>query len=160
MSLEGWLLIAVITLLVACLILLAFMVFAPVDWLPHRVRLHFARQFEGWQWRSYSTPEMSDVDFFIRRNERSRGLRLTVSARQMLMIPVEERLYDRGDLNLGQVEDSIGKLFEVLRYDDSDSSRSGSGALNSVAVIKAFHAKFCNIPPFCASTESEGARDR
>jgi len=153
MSLQTWLLIIVIILLVALLVILffAFSAFSS--------RVDFLRQSE--RWPAYFLPNSDRLNHIISRYEERYGFRLTVYARQMLIIPVEEQIQDRDRVNWADVDQSIKKLFDALREDESEASRSPHERKNSVGVIKAYHERFCDIPPFCASTKrEESPRDR
>jgi hypothetical protein len=151
MSLETWLLIAVLVLLIALLgiSLLAF---------PSRLLLERLRYFpdhEEWRRRGFPT---RDLEYMIFNHERKFGLRLTPYARQMLIIPIEEQVNERQRrVDIGVLDQSISKIFEALKEDSDAASKSPEERYNSVGVIKAFHKRFCNIPPFCASTEGESS---
>jgi hypothetical protein len=161
MSLETWLLIAVIVLLIAFFgvsIFLFYVLFSRMSSLPFDAAAYFASRSEGW--RQFVAPEFRRLAYMIRQEEDRFSLRLTEAARQMLIIPIEEQISDRGGVDWSQLDETFRKLFEALRRDDAESSRSSRGSLNSVGVIKAFHARFCNIPPFCAPTERGSEDDR
>jgi hypothetical protein len=161
MSLQTWLLIIVIVLLVA-LLAISFRIFSEfmprVNFLQYRLS-DYLRQTE--RWPPFFFPNSDRLNQIIARYEERYGFHLTVYARQMLIIPVEEQIQDSDRVDWADVDESINKLFEALREDDSDASRSSRERKNSVGIIKAFHKRFCNIPPFCVSTErEERPRDR
>jgi hypothetical protein len=152
MSLETWLLVTVVILLLALLGISLFALFAFPRWLFLRQTRYFPELYEEWRGRSFPTAE---IDRIISIHEEQFGLRLTPYARQMLTIPVEEQVRDRQFVDVSVLNRSITIIFEALREDRSEASRSPAERLNSVGVIRAFHKRFCNIPPFCASTEQE-----
>jgi hypothetical protein len=164
MSLETWLLIAIIVLLVAVLGIAIFGLLA----LPSRLdslkldldslKLDFVRRID--RWREFVFPYSDQMYYIIRRCEEEYKIQLTSYAKQMLIIPVDEKVQVGQSVDWNEVYASTRKLFDALLEDDSEASRSFRERRNSIGVIKAFHKRFCNIPPFCASTERESSRDR
>jgi hypothetical protein len=97
----------------------------------------------------YAGP-LSDI---IDMAEREYGVELSWGAREMLAIPVIERLTEKGSIDWNQVQESIFQLVRTMREDFPDASHSPLRRRNAVAVIRAFYKRFCNIPPFCSPTD-------
>lgn len=87
----------------------------------------------------------------IDRAERRAGITLSWGAREMLIIPVIESI-ETGRHDLESVERSISDLIETAAEKHYPEYLS-NGECNSVSIIKAFHKRYCNIPPFCERTE-------
>ena len=84
--------------------------------------------------------------------ERKSDIKLTWAARQLLVIPVVEAFELDKEVNWDDVSSSVSKVVATTTEDRNDkpSQRKPS---DSVAIIRAFHKRYCNIPPFCSRTE-------
>jgi hypothetical protein len=128
-------------------------------WINRRDALHYAVLQRRWRddyrrvGQGYESYLNREVDRIIERAERKNELELTWGARQMLAIPVVETAeIDRGALDLAQLSNSIDTIMETMREqpDPAYNEPYARGVLTSVAVIRAFAERFCNIPPFCS----------
>jgi hypothetical protein len=77
----------------------------------------------------------------IARAERASRVKLSRSARDMLIIPLLE---ERSRTNLDEAETSIRAVIDTISVEER--GRLG----RAIDVIRAFHERFCNIPPFCS----------
>jgi hypothetical protein len=87
--------------------------------------------------------------------EQEYNVELSWAAREMLVVPIKERL-QYGPVDWDDVTASIGKIVESMGEDDVRVS--GGRYRNAVAVIRAFCRRFCNIPPFCDPTAEDSHR--
>ena len=78
---------------------------------------------------------------------------LTVSAREMLAIPVMEQVEAGQHVDWKQVERSIHAIVGAAKRNAHHNERI-SGKLNAMGIILGFWAQFCNIPPFCDETRA------
>lgn len=99
-------------------------------------------------------PTGMPVEQSIRDAEARSGIRLTWHARQMLMIPLVESIELGEDLPFGMIDESIQSIIATIAREPSfeDRHRRSRGARS---VIRGFHRRFCNIPPFCDRTDAE-----
>lgn len=88
----------------------------------------------------------------IERAERKSQVNLTRSAREMLVIPVVEVLETEGGIDWDQVDVSIQDIVRTIAEETAQESKVFP-MRNSLSVIRAFHRRFCNIPPFCSRIE-------
>lgn len=78
---------------------------------------------------------------------------LTESAREMLAIPVMERFEAEPQVNWNAVMRSVRDIIAASKS-DARSGETINGKLNSIAIIRGFFKRFCNIPPFCVNPET------
>lgn len=83
---------------------------------------------------------------------RTRNIKLTKGARDMLRIPVIETAKLNDEFDSKQIEGSLDKILNTIEV---ESSKRKSWTRTSIDVIRAFHQNFCNIPPFCAGKQNE-----
>jgi hypothetical protein len=76
--------------------------------------------------------------------------RLTWGAREMLTIPVIESYERRGPVDQAILSESLRKIIEAMYKDDG-----GTAVKDSQDVIRAFHKRFCSIPPFCNGGDND-----
>mgnify|MGYP007100036845 CR=1 FL=1 len=81
----------------------------------------------------------------IYRAEREYDVVLTPNARLMLRLPVEESYEQTGEFDPHMVDDSIHKVIEA----SVESKQGPTKRVDSISVIRGFHKRYCNIPPFC-----------
>jgi len=103
-----------------------------------------------------------DFERMIRNSEVEEDIELTDAARAMLAIPLAE-LEDLGlRLEPREFNKSLGLIFSTLRESEpAPFERQGEPyrskrRYTSIAVIRAFAERFCNIPPFCSRREGGG----
>lgn len=95
---------------------------------------------------------------FISNMEEKYNITLTDSAIEMLLIPLEERYANEKDkiiTNRDYIFKSIQDLFEEMSLNKNITEElfvKEAGERSSLSVIKAYHKKYCNIPPFCERT--------
>jgi len=112
-----------------------------------------ARVLRGERYAS-EMPYGLPLDDFIRDAEIQAGVRLTWHARQLLILPVVES-YERGeDVSLAQIDESIRDIVKTIAKDPSPDDGPGRSR-SSRSVIRGFHRRFCNIPPFCSRRDEE-----
>jgi hypothetical protein len=112
------------------------------------------------RWRQYytrqpSTPYDDRILIIIQSAERQYNIELSWAAREMLVVPIKERL-QYGPVDWEDVAKSIDKI--VASTVEDGIRDSGGRYRNAVAVIKAFYRRFCNIPPFCDPTADDRSR--
>lgn len=139
-----WAQIAIIVLLI---LLLAAVALLLLQWRAFRVRVFYSSEWRDRYHGRWAFPLFE----IIERAELEAGVRLSWGAREMLAIPVVETLEARGDVSWPEVDISIRDVVRTMAEergpDDSGRTR------NSVAAIRAFWRRFCNIPPFCSRRE-------
>jgi hypothetical protein len=150
---SGWqILILVLTLLILIvtsmgLIILwsafsdRFLIFYRLfGWRPFFSRAAIFSQFEH--------PVLYDV---IISAERQYRITLSAGARQLLMIPVLETIEMGERFDLEEIQRSIFKIVQTIAEEgEPREGRSiGERFRNSLAIIRAFHLRYCSIPPFC-----------
>ena len=59
-----------------------------------------------------------------------------------------------GSFDLREATVSVESIIQTLAEDQASEKPELVGS--SIAVIRAFHARFCNIPPFCSRREKDG----
>jgi hypothetical protein len=89
------------------------------------------------------------VEVIMEEEERS-NVELSRWARSMLFLPVAEQLANDEDIKIEQVRESVRSMLAAMAEvgDPLYTSRRRS----TVSVIRAFWARFCDIPPFCKKT--------
>ena len=83
--------------------------------------------------------------------EREHRITLSAGARQMLVIPVLETIEMGERFDWGEVQGSISKIVQSIAEEGQprEGRSIGERFRNSLAVIRAFHLRYCSIPPFC-----------
>ena len=88
-------------------------------------------------------------------------VKLTWGAREMLTIPIVEAYERQGYVDRALVEESLRKIMATLKESTVEERASNESFFedskfrNSQDVIRAFHKRFCNIPPFCKRGPSD-----
>jgi hypothetical protein len=85
--------------------------------------------------------------FLVRRAESRSKQRLTPAARNMLLIPIQELLDLKYEVDWKIVDRSLTKL--MVRAKPDQFVEAPKDALSSRTIVAAYHSAFCNIPPFC-----------
>jgi len=135
-------------ILILVILLLAAVALLLRQWRAARFGMFYSPEWP----RPYSIYRWGSPLFeIIERAERSAGIRLTWGARQMLVIPVIETIEARGDVSWPEVDTSIRDV--VLTMAEERVTDEAGRTRNSVAAIRAFWRRFCNIPPFCSRRE-------
>ncbi len=69
----------------------------------------------------------------------------------MILIPIIESVEEGERFDAEEVQRSIGQIIDATLDETMDEASRGPGrqVKNSQAIIRAFHERFCNIPPFC-----------
>jgi hypothetical protein len=69
----------------------------------------------------------------------------------MLVIPVLETIEMGERFDWGEVQGSIFKIVQSIAEEGQprEGRSIGERFRNSLAVIRAFHLRYCSIPPFC-----------
>jgi hypothetical protein len=80
--------------------------------------------------------------------ESAQGVMLTYSAREILAIPVMERFEVSVTIDWEQVQSSVHQVIAAANSGVHPGEMIDK-KLNAIAIIRGFHAHFCNIPPFC-----------
>jgi hypothetical protein len=88
-----------------------------MDFLLSRL-IGYVRQSE--RWPPDLIPSSDQLNRIISRYEERYGFRLTAYARQMLIIPIEERIREGDRIDWRDVDESINKLFDSIREDESE----------------------------------------
>jgi len=94
------------------------------------------------------------LDEMIRQAEIRNDIHLTWTARQLILLPIVEGLDQGEDVGFAQLAESIDAVVATTRHEPSSDERTESSR-GAKSVIKAFHRRFCNIPPFCSRREEE-----
>ena len=94
----------------------------------------------------FSTFELEQV---VDEMETKHGVSLSTGARQSLIIPVLEAQSFGSTVSNHDVERSIGRIIEAASQHE-DPLSGNRQQITAVAVARAIHLKFCNIPPFCS----------
>ena len=137
-----------IAILVLLLLLLAAFALLILQWRAVRFRMFYSAE---WRDRYFHARWAYPLFEIIERAEFETGIRLSWGAREMLAIPVIETIEARGDVSWSEVDNSIR---DVVRTMAEEQGPDESGRTrNSVAAIRAFWRRFCNIPPFCSRRE-------
>jgi|ERR1700730_8951784 len=95
----------------------------------------------------------------ISRVEKRLDTKLTDGAREMLAIPVLERLEAGQRVSWREVEGSIFEIVAAIRS-SPDHDEITKGKFNAIAIVRGFWEKFCNIPPFCKERSQRHERGR
>jgi hypothetical protein len=105
----------------------------------------------------FAQAAMFDPIFYEITTSAEREYRITLSAgaRQMLMIPVLETIEMGERINWEEVRRSIFQIVQTIA--EGGEPREGRSVVgerfrNSLAIIRAFHLRYCSIPPFCRPT--------
>jgi uncharacterized protein YpuA (DUF1002 family) len=77
--------------------------------------------------------------------EREHKIQLTVGAKQMLTVPILEQTNSNDPIDWNELTLSIQDIIKTMAT-DQEAIGPTRGA---VVLIRAFHLRFCNIPPFC-----------
>jgi hypothetical protein len=88
------------------------------------------------------------LDRVIRDSERRMGTQISWGAREMLLVPIVESYNRRGPIPPEVIEESVRLVLSASAEDGRSKEH-----LDSIDVIRGFHKRFCNIPPFCDRTE-------
>jgi hypothetical protein len=132
-----------------------------MDWL-RKSFFRYRRDHESWE-KSFKRFPNDYFGFQLIRHitslEKEYGIRLTDSAVEMLLIPLEEQYFSDLHLEFGYdknqenvIMNSVELLFKEMKENPSDNEKYfmiNNDERSSLSVIKAYHLKFCNIPPFC-----------
>jgi hypothetical protein len=99
----------------------------------------------------YEDPRLIDeITDIIRTMERDVGIRLTSGARLLITIPVLETYAGTQSYDLTQFQASLAAVLQEARAITDDLMSGDDPTLrSSLAIIEAFHRRFCAIPPFC-----------
>jgi hypothetical protein len=116
---------------------------------PSRYRL-------GWRDRPPRGPRYPLWDIIDRAADDA-GIVLTWGAREMLSIPVAEILEMRDDVNWGEVNESVQAIVRTMAEESQPQQLRAPRTRDSVAVIRGFSRRFCNIPPFCSRDDDSRA---
>jgi hypothetical protein len=83
--------------------------------------------------------------------EREYRVTLSAGARQMLVIPVLETIETGEEFEWEEVRRSIFKIVQTTAEGGGprEGRSIGERFRNSLAIIRAFSAQYCRIPPFC-----------
>lgn len=113
----------------------------------YREERHWRRSYPS---ERYGLP-ISDI---ISSAEDESNVRLTWAARQMLTLPVIESLERGDDLSWGEVNDSVRSIVRTIAEEPSPGDER-TRERSSKSIIRGFHRRYCNIPPFCSRREEE-----
>jgi hypothetical protein len=80
----------------------------------------------------------------ISRVEGQVGVTLTSSASDMLVKPVMEQVAAGQHVEWSTVESSVKTIIEAAK-----PNVAPGGQADARAIIRAFHERWCDIPPFC-----------
>jgi len=83
--------------------------------------------------------------------ERRYGIYLSRAGREMLIAPIEEAFESTPtNFDFGLTRESIFILFDAMSFESKMAKKDTYPRLhNSQSVVRAFHERFCKIPPFC-----------
>lgn len=92
-----------------------------------------------------------ELEGIIDDAEEQAGIFLTWGAREMLIIPIIEKikLYD-SHIDLIEIKKSITDIVNTIKEYDGGKYFHSKRKRDSISVIWGFHKRFCNIPPFCS----------
>lgn len=81
---------------------------------------------------------------------REANIKLTWGARDMLSVPILERLEKKETVDWQQVRQSIMQVLQTSVETELNPELRMTRRVDSVSVIRGFYHRFCNIPPFCS----------
>ncbi len=91
----------------------------------------------------------SELFMILEEVERQSDVKLTSSARDMLVLPAYERATLEGYLDYQRLRSSLQILLGSLARQSADPLLGEGRLRSSLSVIEALHENFCRIPPFC-----------
>lgn len=90
-----------------------------------------------------------ELEMIVNNLETKHGISLSTGARHFLITPVLEAQAYGSRVSNEQVTKSIAQIIATLS-EHNDPLSGNKQQVTSVAVTRAIHLNFCNIPPFCA----------
>jgi hypothetical protein len=136
-------------------LLLSIVVSLAIIFMRMRRYEHFVlsgRDYENTRsWRFREAPYVFRIQEIIEAAELQFEIKLTWAARQMLVIPVVEAFELDKEVNWSDVSSSVSTIVAATAENRNDEPHQRRH-LDSVAIIRAFHNRYCNIPPFCSRT--------
>lgn len=138
------------SILLGLLILIALgLGYAIFQWIEFRRTYGFRPFWENVRHYRFAQLPLQQI---IEHAQDAAGIRLTWGAREMLTIPILEYIELKGRVDWEEVDNSIRDLMRTMAEDQSSQHLPGNSR-NSIALIRGFHKRFCNIPPFCSRKE-------
>jgi hypothetical protein len=93
-------------------------------------------------------PTLTKVESFIAAAESEHALSLTPSAVSLLLTPILDELDAGRALDDSVLQASITEIFDELAT--APDQRDQGAQRSSASIIRAWHLRWCKVPPFCA----------
>jgi hypothetical protein len=93
-------------------------------------------------------PELRVFEALLASFESARGLQLTPSAIELLLVPLVDELDAERQVDHAVLIKSLEELFDELEA--SPDPRDEGQVRSAVSVVRAWHLRWCKSPPFCA----------
>jgi hypothetical protein len=110
-----------------------------------------ARRIEiDWEAVYYEFPEeMGQLDELVSIHESEQGISVSPGALHVLYIPIVEGLQAQEPFELGEINQTLKKIFEAIRG-APDPREEGTAERSSRSMLKAISEHWCGIPPICS----------
>ena len=96
--------------------------------------------------------KLSDI---VHKHSRKMGVSMTMYGEEMLALPLVEQVEQGDPVPWNLVDTSIESMMRSLGSSEIDNRDGGRLIVgDTISIIKTYARNFCNIPPFCKSTDS------